>query len=188
MALLFLSPLHRANRQIGLYFEGALAGSEIMPGEGHLLTYLSAYAPAVVGDLQRVFGLKKSTLTSTLDRLEAAEFVRREIDVRDRRSFLVSLTKRGSAAATQIQEHVDALESEIRKRITKGELEGFRRVLEAVAEVTKVEVRPATGSKLRLSTSKRRSSRPTSTKPSPRGPLPKAQMSRPSSENRRPKS
>lgn len=188
VALLFLSPLHRATRQVGLYFERALAGSEVLPGEGHLLSYLSAYAPAAVGDLQRVFGLKKSTLTSTLDRLEEAGFLHREIDAKDRRSFLVSLTKRGSAAAAQIQEYVDALESEIRQRITERDLAGFRRVLEAVSEATGVEVRPATMSKPRLPTSKKaQTSPPASGSLRARGASAKTQTSRSFSKSRSPK-
>jgi len=55
--LQFLSPLHKANRQLSLYLEGRLDDLGTSPQEGHLLTYLHRYAPATVGELVRVFGL-----------------------------------------------------------------------------------------------------------------------------------
>ena len=50
MALLFLSPIHKASRQIGIYFEEALKGSDQSPFEGHLLSYLRSYAPCALGN------------------------------------------------------------------------------------------------------------------------------------------
>ena len=97
MALEFLSPLHRASRQISIYLEAHTRALGVSPGEGHLLTYLGGYAPASVVELVRVFGMKQSTLTSMLDRLERAGLVRREVNPADRRSFLIHLTRAGPA-------------------------------------------------------------------------------------------
>ena len=70
MALEFLSPLHKASRQISMYLEANTKELGVSPLEGHILTYLRKYAPAPINELVRVFGIKQSTFTSLLDRLE----------------------------------------------------------------------------------------------------------------------
>ena len=95
MALEFLSPLHKASRQITMYLETSTRELGVSPLEGHVLTYLRKYAPVSVGELVRVFGLKQSTFTSLLDRLERSGLNRRELNPDDRRSLLVHITEPG---------------------------------------------------------------------------------------------
>jgi DNA-binding MarR family transcriptional regulator len=139
MALTFLSPLHRATRQIGLWFEGRL--SDPAGTEGHLITYLAPYGPCPVSELVRVFGMKHSTMTSVLDRLEQRGLVERKDNPEDKRSFLIGLTPKGRKAAARVNVLVEEIEREIGKRVTKRDLAGFNRVMEAIAEATGVEVR-----------------------------------------------
>ena len=139
MALTFLSPLHRATRQIGLWFEPRLA--DLAGTEGHMLSYLVPYGPCTVTELVRVFGVKHSTMTSMLDRLEERGFVERKDNPEDRRSWLVALTRKGRGAAARVNVLVEELESAIGSRVTKRDLEGFQRVMEAIGEATGVTVR-----------------------------------------------
>lgn len=141
MALDFLSPLHKASRQISVYLESHTRELGVSPAEGHVLTYLRSYAPAPIGDLVRVFGLKQSTLTSMLDRLQQSGFVRRETNPADRRSFLVQLSEEGRALADRLNSCLLALEDEIRQYLRPRDLEGFRAVMSAVEEVTRVRLR-----------------------------------------------
>lgn len=141
MALDFLSPLHKASRQISVYLESHTRELGVSPAEGHVLTYLRSYAPAPIGDLVRVFGLKQSTLTSMLDRLQQSGFVRRETNPADRRSFLVQLSEEGRALADRLNRCLLALEDEIRQHLKPRDLEGFRAVMGAVDEVTRVRLR-----------------------------------------------
>lgn len=147
MALLYLSPIHKASRQIGIYFEGALKGSGLSPFEGHLLSYLRSYAPCALSDIHRVFGMKRSTLTSVFDRMEKRGLISRETLAQDRRSFLVRLTPRGTKAANQVQLCVEALEAAISKGITKSDLEGFRQVMSSIAVATQTPRKPASRAK-----------------------------------------
>jgi len=142
MALQFLSPIHKSTRQITLYLDGFCRELEVSPREGHLLSYLRTYAPCPVGELMRVFGLKASTLTSMLERLEQRKLLRREVHPEDRRSFLVRLTPEGRAVAERLQRILESFERRVRERVGEREMEGFRSVLEAIAEVTQVRVRP----------------------------------------------
>jgi DNA-binding MarR family transcriptional regulator len=141
MALDFLSPLHKASRQLTVYLEAQTDEFGVSPVEGHLLTYLRSYAPAPVGELVRVFGLKQSTLTSMLDRLEAAKLVRRETNPADRRSLLIHITERGMALTRRLNGMLTELEDEIRGRVAPRDLEGFRAVMRAIDEATRVRLR-----------------------------------------------
>ncbi len=139
--LKFLSPLHKASRQISLYFEEQMAGMELSPVEGHILSYLRSYAPCPIAELVRVFGLKQSTLTSMLDRLEKQEFIARELNPDDRRSFLVKITRRGQAMANRLQGTVDDLERQLGRQVSAEDIAGFERVMAAIDGLTEVEVR-----------------------------------------------
>lgn len=128
-------------RQLSLHLESRTGERGVSPTEGHILTYLRGYAPASVGDLVRVFGIKQSTFTSMLDRLEAAGLVRREVNLDDRRSFLIHLTDAGVELTDRLNQVLHDLEAEIRSRLRPEDVEGFRAVMRAVGEVTKVQVR-----------------------------------------------
>ncbi|MBZ0266781.1 MarR family transcriptional regulator [bacterium] len=139
--LLFLSPLHRATRQIGIWLGGRMTAMDLQGTEGHLLSFLRSYEPAAVTEIARIFGTKKSTLTGLLDRLEKRGLLRRELRGDDRRSFLVRLTPKGRRLADRVQEPVDELEREIRRHVTEEELKGFHAVLDGIAKATNVDVR-----------------------------------------------
>ena len=141
MALEFLSPLHKASRQITMYLETRTQELGVSPLEGHVLTYLRKYAPAPVGELVRVFGLKQSTFTSLLDRLERSGLVRRERNPDDRRSLLVHITVQGRELTTRLNRMLEKLEDDIRTRLRRGEVKGFHAVMAAVEDVTRVRVR-----------------------------------------------
>jgi DNA-binding MarR family transcriptional regulator len=139
MALTYLSPLHRATRQIGLWFEERL--TEFASTEGHLLSYLMPYGPCPVSELVRVFGQKHSTMTSILDRLESQGLIERTANPEDGRSLLVGLTKKGQKASARVNELVSELEEKIGAGVTKADLAGFRKVMSAIEKATEVEVR-----------------------------------------------
>jgi len=141
MALEFLSPLHKASRQISVYLEADTHQLGLSPIEGHVLTFLRSYAPTPIGELVRVFGIKQSTFTSLLDRLEQAGLVSREINRGDRRSFLIHISDEGRELAERLNRRLESLEAEIRARVSPGDVEGFRAVMGAVEEITRVRLR-----------------------------------------------
>lgn len=141
MPLEFLSPLHKASRQISVYLESLDEASGLSTVEAHLLTYLRSYAPAPVGELVRVFGIKQSTFTSLLDRLEKGGLIRREINRGDRRSFLIHVTDAGRALAEESTRRLEAFEAELRARVAPRDVEGFHAVMAAVEEITRVRLR-----------------------------------------------
>jgi DNA-binding MarR family transcriptional regulator len=138
----FLSPIHKATRQIGIHLNERMDDLHLQGSEGHLLSYLRSYAPCPIAELHRVFGLKRSTLTSLLDRLEDRRLIRREPHPTDRRSVMVRLSARGRTLGDRVQATVADLEKRIRAEIREEDLHGFRRVLDAIGNVTQVRVKP----------------------------------------------
>ena len=138
--LRYLSPIHKSTRQIAGYFERELEGTGIAGQEGHLLSYLRSYAPCPVGELVTVFGLRGSTATSVLDRLEERGFIARRDNPEDRRSFLLDLTAEGRRLADSVQGFVDRLEAGIQRRISVADEAGFKAVMAAIAEATAVKI------------------------------------------------
>jgi DNA-binding MarR family transcriptional regulator len=141
MPLQFLSPIHKASRQITIYLERATVALGVSPAEGHLLSYLRSYAPCPVSELERVFGHKPSTLTSMLDRMAERNLLTRKINPSDRRSFTIELTPDGRKLAANIQKMLEAFEQRVKDRITERQSAGFRAVMGAIADVTDVNVR-----------------------------------------------
>jgi DNA-binding MarR family transcriptional regulator len=129
--LQFIPQIHRVTHRIGLHIE-ALRGARITQGEAHILAHLGARGEATIGDVHRAFAHKRSTLTSTLDRLEARGWIVRASDARDRRTFLVRLTRRGRTAAAAVERHLAAFEAAVLARTSAREVRAFLRVLDAV--------------------------------------------------------
>lgn len=139
--LRIVSPIHKASRRIGEHMLEASRALGVEPNEGHLLSYTTLYGPCPVSELSRVFGHKPSTLTGILDRLEAGGFLVREPNAEDRRSFLVRVTDDGARVATELRDRLERLEAEVIGRVAKRDMEGFRRVLDALGDVTQIELR-----------------------------------------------
>src|SRR5438270_13838205 len=111
--LRYLSPIHKATRQVSVHMERQMEGTGLAPQEGHLLSYLRSYAPCPIAEVVTVFGLRGSTATAVLDRMEARGFVVRRLNPDDRRSFLLDLTDEGRTLAEQVQISVDKLENAV---------------------------------------------------------------------------
>jgi DNA-binding MarR family transcriptional regulator len=107
---------------------------EINPAQGRIMFVLWRDDGISINALAKRTSLGKSTLTSMLDRLEAAGYVRRVRSAQDRRSILIERTDKDRAwqeAYVQVSQEMSALyyagfsEDEI------GELEGYlRRILD----------------------------------------------------------
>ena len=130
-----LSAIHRTSGRIADCLETDAGATGPTTREGLLLAYLGRRAPIPIGELVRVFRIRQSTFTSMLDRFERSGLVRREVNPADRRSFLVHLTDAGSELAGRLNERLATLESEVRRRVSARDVEGFHAVLRAAEEV-----------------------------------------------------
>lgn len=126
--------LHRATHVTIQALVQLLARLELGPAEINVLACLAAASPLPAGLLGTATGTKPSTLTSVLDRLAGRGFTAREVDQADRRSFLVSLTPDGRAAAGHVSDAIGDLERRALGRVTGAELAGFQAVIKALTE------------------------------------------------------
>src|SRR5438093_10504699 len=110
MALRYLSPIHRAVRQITLYLEPQCLALGVSPAEGHLLSYPRTYAPCPIVEIVRVFGIRPSTMTSILVRLAEPGLILPTPGPDDPPSVQGPLTRRGRAVAGRINRMIRALE------------------------------------------------------------------------------
>ena len=133
MPLRLVPPIHRATHRIGLYLAD-LRDDGLSQGEAHILALLATSGPATIADLHRGLALKRSTLTSILDRLAGRGLITREVGAHDRRTFLITPTARGRRAAARVHQHLTELEQAVGRRITSADVRGFKAVLAAVEE------------------------------------------------------
>jgi DNA-binding MarR family transcriptional regulator len=129
MALRLIPHIHRATHRIGMYIAG-LNDPVVNQAEAHVLAHLASAGEATIGQVHRAFGHRRSTLTSILDRLEERRLIARTSDERDRRTFVVSLTKRGRAAARRVTTHLEAFERRALQAAAPADVRAFLRVLE----------------------------------------------------------
>jgi DNA-binding MarR family transcriptional regulator len=109
MRLQLIFGIHRATHRIGLYIQRH--APDLTQAEAHILCHLHESGDASVSSLHHAFAHKRSTLTSVLDRLDSRGLITRESSMKDRRSFVVSLTRTGKKKAAQMHRLLESLES-----------------------------------------------------------------------------
>jgi DNA-binding MarR family transcriptional regulator len=127
-----LATIERSAHLIAAYLDQALAGQLVTQAEAHVLAQLHRRGPTSMAELQHEFGHKRSTLTSVIDRLESREYVRREINPADRRSFIIRLTRPGRSAARRVTAVLDDLERQVQASVSGRDLGGLEAVSAAL--------------------------------------------------------
>ncbi len=136
-----LSPLHKAERQVSIYMETQLKDIGVSAAEGHLLSYVARYGPCAVGELVRVLGIRRTTMTSMLDRMEQRGLIDRNINADDRRSFMVGITPAGLEIVDRCGKIVEGLEKKVRRLLSRAASDGLQEVFSVIDGVTHVDVR-----------------------------------------------
>ena len=131
-----IADLELAVHLVGHHVEQAASDVGVTHAEAHVLAHLNRTAELTIGELQHASGLKRSTLTNVLDRLEERGFVERRPNADDRRSTVVSLSRAGASAAGHVSETLEQLERALRRRVSARDLAGVRAVAAALAEMT----------------------------------------------------
>jgi MarR family transcriptional regulator, organic hydroperoxide resistance regulator len=128
--------LHRATHATLHALAGRLAGLEMSAPDMNVLANLADGARRTVGALATATATKPTTLTSALDRLARRGYIVRDLDPADRRSFLISLTPRGEAAAQTVAAAVRDIERQALATVTEADLAGFHALIDALTEVS----------------------------------------------------
>ncbi|HZO94047.1 MAG TPA: MarR family winged helix-turn-helix transcriptional regulator [Candidatus Baltobacteraceae bacterium] len=110
-----------------------LPGTDLTPRMLWILQHLASVGPSTLGELADASGVKKSTTTELVDRLEARGYVGRMRDDRDARRVFVGLTAAGERRATRAPSVLadDALRAAL-ARMTADERDALVRGLRAL--------------------------------------------------------
>lgn len=126
--------VQHATHGIGRHLESALAAVGVDQAEAHVLSALAG-GPMTVAALVEAVGVKRSTLTNILDRLERRGLVTREINPHDRRSFVVRPTRGGARAAKKVAAAFAAVDTKLAQKTTAQERQAFDTVLARLREI-----------------------------------------------------
>jgi DNA-binding MarR family transcriptional regulator len=129
-----VSTIQHATHVIGRHLEGELADVGVDHGEAHVLSALAA-GPRSIASLVEAVGVKRSTLTNIIDRLETRGLARREINPVDRRSFVVRPTQAGERAARKVARKFSAVDARLARITTARERQAFEAVLAKLEEL-----------------------------------------------------
>jgi DNA-binding MarR family transcriptional regulator len=132
-----LRALERSGQAISRHLAFRLRDKELTEAEAHVLFHIAEIgreALAGIPDLNRAFGMRPSTLTSVLDRLQLRKLIDRRANPADRRSWLIDLTSAGRAKAAEVATIFNDIESSTARAVSKKDMAGFLRVIAAVED------------------------------------------------------
>jgi MarR family transcriptional regulator, organic hydroperoxide resistance regulator len=129
-----ITDVQHTTHRIGRHLESAVAAVGVDQAEAHILSALAG-GPMTVAALVEVVGVKRSTLTNILDRLEMRGLVSREINPNDRRSFVVRPTRGGERAAKKVAAAFAAVDIKLAQTTTVQQRQAFDVVLARLREI-----------------------------------------------------
>ncbi len=128
-----------AQREIGLLYrltmDSLLAAEGLTPPQFIAVSELRRLGRASkISELGRMVFMSPAVMTGMVDRLIRRRLVRRNFDDRDRRVILLTLTERGSAALSRIDERLREVARRFERRISTSERTVTLRVLRRYAD------------------------------------------------------
>jgi DNA-binding MarR family transcriptional regulator len=136
--LRLIPAIHMAAHAIALYVSSAKELG-VSQAEAHVLAHLHERGSSSVSDIHSRFGHRRSTLTSVLDRLADAGFVKRSTAQDDRRSVNVDLTARGREMSSKVHALLLRLEQRARSQIKAADAIAAESTLHALVDVASRE-------------------------------------------------
>ncbi|MEO8028087.1 MAG: MarR family transcriptional regulator [Bryobacteraceae bacterium] len=131
MPLQFIPDLHRISSRLAASVASGPTG-ELPIADLLTLSILCDNEKFTVAGLQEQLGFAPSTVSSILNRLERRKLIERQSSVKDRRTFHVSLTQDGVAAARGAREFLESLEDRLTSQLSYAHVIAFSEVVEAL--------------------------------------------------------
>lgn len=131
-----LLALQRATHATLQVLAAELVDLDLTASEINALANLADGRGRTVSELGAAVGIRPTTLTSVLDRLERRGHISRGARPGDRRVVLIELTASGQATADTIRQAIAALETRALATLPATAIAGFRDALEALTEVS----------------------------------------------------
>ena len=128
-----LLALQRATHTTLQEIAKALVDLDLTSSEINALANLEGTHDRTVSQLGASMGIRPTTLTSVLDRLERRGHITRANRAGDRRAVVIGLTASGRATASSINRVLTTLERHALRDVTPRDVEGFHAVVAAFA-------------------------------------------------------
>jgi DNA-binding MarR family transcriptional regulator len=129
-----LLALQRAAHASAHALAAELAALDLTGSEINALANLAGRPGQTASELAAACGVRPTTLTGVLDRLERRGHITRGSRAGDRRSVLVGLTPAGRGVADTITAAIAGMERRALAGLPAGAVAGFHAVLHALAE------------------------------------------------------
>lgn len=106
-----------------------LESLNVHPGQVLMLQHLNKKDGLSQKELAEKLFVKPSTITVMINRMEAANYVRRETDMEDKRITRIMITEKGKEAFIKVEEVRKELEREALQSLTEEEKKELKRLL-----------------------------------------------------------
>ncbi|QIS16391.1 MarR family winged helix-turn-helix transcriptional regulator [Nocardia arthritidis] len=126
-----LLALQRATHATMQELSAAVVDLDVTDSEANALANLTD-GGRTVSELGAGIGIRPTTLTGVLDRLERKGLITRGIRRGDRRAVLIELTPAGAAAAADVRQAMAELETRLLEGLSVRTIDEARRVLKAL--------------------------------------------------------
>jgi DNA-binding MarR family transcriptional regulator len=120
-----------AQNRLRMYIRDELmsAGVKITMVQAGILFLLEEKNGRAMSELGRLLSLDNSTITGLIDRLEKSGFVHRKANPKDRRIFLIHITRQGIKEVNKAQTVINQVNDEIKADFSIQEIEAFKKIL-----------------------------------------------------------
>jgi DNA-binding MarR family transcriptional regulator len=106
--------------------------SNHMVGQYRCLQVLYMDGDMTQRELADKLHIRATSLSETIVRLESKGFIKRNLSTKDKRTFVVSLTKEGRKAITNNMQHRESLYNEMLITLTDDEKTQFKTILQKI--------------------------------------------------------
>jgi DNA-binding MarR family transcriptional regulator len=111
------------------------AGFDDLPRHGAYVLGGMANHGGSAGGLVRELGITKQAASQLIDTLVVRGYLKRDINLSDRRRMTIELTERGRAAAAAVRSGVNDVDAQLAELCPPAVLEGLRAGLMALSEI-----------------------------------------------------
>ena len=112
----------------------AAEGVRLTVPQATVLFLLKEKDGRMMSELGQVLGVDNSAMTGLVDRLEKADFVRREAKREDRRALLIRITPAGLDEAARAADVIRGVNDKIKAGFEAAQIEAFKEVLGGILE------------------------------------------------------
>ena len=122
--------IRRADVRMNAHFLRAMVEYGIRPADFSALTLIAANTGITPGDIGEALSIKRSNMVGLVDRLEHRGLVERAVSEWDRRSQVLTLTRKGAVLTTELQTTIAEMDRHVTDCWTAAEREQVIRLLQ----------------------------------------------------------